>query len=640
MAKRISVSSSSLLVYLLFLSLTVFAQDEDAFQKFPEGVAESEYAPVVPGEASFGESRICPPSWFVDLPMKHVEVLLYDEGIGKQTLRLEGDGATLVETKTFPNDNYLLAVVQVHASAKPGTLTFQTSGGKQYPWVLSKAKTPQKMSPADLVYLIMPDRFANGDPSNDSVEGMHQLGTRRDKVLFRHGGDLQGITKNLDYIADLGVTTLWLNPVLENDQPYESYHGYAVTDHYRVDRRFGGNTAYRNLVDAAHIKGLKVLMDIVPNHAGDKHFLYADMPSRDWWHLPENFTRSNFRIPSLLDPHAAKADQDQMLTGWFDHHMPDFNQDNEHVRQYFKQLAIWWIGATGQDGYRVDTYPYSDPAFMAEWSATILENFPTASFFGEVWVDGLPNQASWVPGNKSPVPVGANPAVTDFQLYSALNEALNRPQGWVDGVGKLWLTLTQDFMYSDPNALITFLDNHDLTRLATSMGEDETKIKSALTLLLTLRGTPMLYYGTEIGMTGSGGGFGEGGRKDMPGGWSGDEVSVFQGVQLSPKQQSILKHTKALAKYRKENPELALGKMMHYVPRDGWYVFTRTADDGKRWVIAFNSNEKEQSFNPSDFGGLLLENERLVQRFPLRNDSPGPVRKLFAKEVAVWEVVK
>lgn len=570
--------------------------------------------------------------------MKHVEVLLYDEGIGAQTLTLEGEGATLTETLTFPNDNYLLAKVQVHASAKPTTLNFVTSGGFRYPWKLTTAKTPQKMTPADLVYLIMPDRFANGDPSNDSVEGMHQQGVDRDKVLFRHGGDLAGITRNLESIASLGVTTLWLNPVLENDQPYESYHGYAVTDHYRIDRRLGGHSTYQKLIDQAHKRGLKVLMDIVPNHAGDKHFLYADMPSRDWWHLPETFQRSNFRIPSLLDPHAAKADQDQMLTGWFDHHMPDFNQDNPQVRQYFKQLAIWWVGKTGQDGYRVDTYPYSDPAFMAEWSETILENFPTISFFGEVWVDGLPNQASWVPGNATPVPVGANPSVTDFQLYGAIHEAMHKPAGWVDGVGKLWLTLSQDYMYSDPNALITFLDNHDLTRLATAMGEDETKIKSAITLLLTLRGTPMMYYGTEIGMTGSGGGFGEGGRKDMPGIWPGDTNEDLQSMKLTPAQQSIYAHTKALGNYRKDNPGLALGEMTHYVPRDGWYVFTKTSKAGKRWVIAYNSNEQEKTFEVSDFGGLLSEGDKIQRLFPLRNGQTRPIRKLLAKEVGVWEV--
>ena len=639
MEKRTSAFSSRLLIFLFtLLSLTTFAQDNDPFQKFPEGVEESRYTPIPPGDGSFSESRICPPSWFVDLPMKHIEVLLYDEGIGTQTLSLEGQGATLTETVTFPNDNYLLAKVQVHASAKPTTLYFRTSGGKQYPWVLAKAKTPEKVTPADLVYLIMPDRYANGNTSNDSVEGMHQQGVNREKVLFRHGGDLEGLIRNIESIVSLGVTTLWLNPVLENDQPYESYHGYAVTDHYRIDRRLGENSTYQKLIDQAHESGLKVLMDIVPNHAGDKHFLYADMPNSDWWHLPDTFQRSNFRIPSLLDPHAAKADQEQMLTGWFDHHMPDFNQDNPHVRQYFKQLAIWWVGATGQDGYRVDTYPYSDPAFMAEWSESLLRNFPSVSFFGEVWVDGLPNQASWVPGNASPVPVGANPSVTDFQLYSAIHEAMHKPQGWVDGVGKLWLTLTQDYMYSDPNSLITFLDNHDLTRLATAMGEDETKIKSAITLLLTLRGTPMIYYGTEIGMTGSGGAFGEGGRKDMPGLWPSDTNEDLQSMELTSAQQSIYAHTKALANYRKANPDMALGKMTHYVPRDGWYVFTRTSDNGKRWVIAFNSNEEERLFDVSSFKGVLNDGEQLIQKFPLRQGEIRSDKMLAAKEVGVWEV--
>ena len=577
--------------------LTLHAQaDEGAFQKFPEGVTESTYSVRSPGEGEFKGSRVQPPSWFVDLPMKRVEVLLYDEDIAAEQLSLQGEGASLEAVTRLPNDNYLLATVLVRPDAQPSNLTFQLSGGRSYAWRLERAKTPQSLSPADLVYLIMPDRFANGDERNDVIAGMQQQPIDRSKFLFRHGGDLAGITQHLDYLQELGVTALWLNPVLENDQPYESYHGYAVTDHYRIDRRLGTLADYQRLIDEAHKREIKVLMDIVPNHAGDEHFLYADMPAADWFHQPDSFLRSNFRIPSLLDPHAAPSDREQLLTGWFDHHMPDFNQDNSHVQQYWKQVAIWWVGHSGQDGYRVDTYPYSDPEFMADWSQTLHDNFPGLSFFGEVWVDGLPNQASFVPGLESPVPVGANPSVTDFQLKDALHEALNQQQSWVGGVGKLWLTLTQDYLYAQPNELVTFLDNHDLTRLATSMGGDEQKIKSAITLLLTLRGTPMLTYGTELGMEGSGGGFGEGGRKDMPGGWSGDSSSAFSGVGLSAKQRSIQKHVRDLAKYRRAHPGLALGRMQHYVPRDGIYAYTRTSPDGQaKWLVVYNSNDEAQA---------------------------------------------
>ena len=577
----------------LAASLPVFAhaQDDGAFQKLPDGVEESVYHPIAPGEGQFQETRVMPPSWFVDLPERRVDVLIYDEGVGNGSFRVSGTGARLLATETYPNDNYAKLTLLVDVDAEPTTLQLQAAAGKSYPFPLERAKQPSPLSPADFIYLVMPDRFANGATSDDDLAEMAQRGTARDKVFFRHGGDLTGVRERLDYIHSLGATTLWLNPVLENDQPYESYHGYAVTDHYQVDARFGGNLAYENLVADAHERGMKVLMDMVPNHAGDRHFLYADMPSLDWWHLPDSFVRSNFRIPAVLDPHAATPDREQMLNGWFDRHMPDFNQDNPDVRTYFTQLALWWIGHSGHDGYRVDTYPYSDPAFMAEWSRAIHDNFPTVSFFGEVWVDGLPNQAAFVPGFESRVDPGANPSVTDFQLKDAIMEAIHQEQGWASGVGKLYLTLTQDYLYENPNRLVTFLDNHDLGRLAGNVGGDEQKIKSALTLLLTLRGTPMLYYGTEIGMEGSGGAFGEGGRKDMPGGWEGDAASAFTEVGLTPKQSSLLAFTRRLGNFRRANPDLFQGGMTHFVPEDGVYTYVREGVAGRKLVVMYNGQE-------------------------------------------------
>ena len=572
------------------------AQDQGAFQKLPAGVEESVYAPVAPGEAPFMHTRVLPPSWFVDLPTRDVDVLIYDDNVGaapRGAWRVDGAGVRLLGVDGYPNDNYLKLRVIVGAGAEPGAVAF-VNGDRRYAWALAEARRPSPLRASDLIYLIMPDRFANGTPSNDDVPDTAQRSVDRAKVLFRHGGDLAGVTQHLDYIDGLGVTALWLNPVLENDQPYESYHGYAATDHYRVDRRLGGNAAYRALIDSAHARGIKVLMDIVPNHVGDRHFLYADMPARSWWHLPDSFTRSNFRIPAVLDPHAAAGDQRQLLEGWFDRHMPDLNQDDPDVRRYLTQVALWWVGATGQDGYRVDTYPYSDPAFMAEWSTALRDNFPTLAFFGEVWVDGLPNQAAFVPGLQTRVHPGGNRSVTDFQLKDALMEALQQEQSWAGGVGRLWLTLTQDYVYDDPNALVTFLDNHDLTRLATSLGGDVTRIKSALALLLTLRGTPMLYYGTELGLEGSGGGFGEGGRVDMPGGWAGDRVDGFAGRGLSPKQAELLAYTRSLGTFRRANPDLFEGTMTHFVPDDGVYAYFREGVAGRRLLVVYNSNTSER----------------------------------------------
>ena len=558
-----------------------------------------------PGQAGFLGPRVQPPSWFVGLPTRRVEVILYDEGIGLEQLTLEGDGASLVGVQHPPNDNYLIAEVVVDADARPGALAFVASGGRRYDWPLERPGVPTALSPADLVYLIMPDRFANGDPDNDSVPGTAQTGVAREKVFFRHGGDLAGIEQQLDYLADLGATALWLNPVLANDQPYESYHGYAVTDHYAIDPRLGSVEDYGQLVERAHAAGLKVLMDLVPNHVGDRHYLYADAPASDWFHLPDSFTLSNFRIPSALDPHAAPADRSAMLDGWFDKHMPDLDQSNPHVRRYLTQVALWWLGHSGHDGYRVDTYPYSDPEFMANWSAEILTNFPTAAFFGEVWVDGLPNQAAFVPGIDGPVPPGGNTSATDFQLYDALHAALLDEQSWAGGVAKLWLTLTQDWVYDNPNQLITFLDNHDLARLATRMNGDTTKIKSALTLLLTTRGTPMIYYGTEVAIDGEGGAFGEGGRRDMPGGWAGDDRSAFTGEGLSEEETAVQRFVRHLATYRRDHPGMALGTLTHFVPEDGVYVYFRTSDAGERWMVAYNSRGVSIDLPLDRFSGVI-----------------------------------
>ena len=597
---------------LCSVSLTAQEDAQSAWTKFPPGVEESQYAPIAPGEGSFQEARVHPPSWFVNLDVDTVQVLLYDRSLAGQQVRVRGAGVELLSTQEFQNPRYLLLEVRLTDAAELGSVDFVLSDGRSYTWPLLAAQQPSSLDASDLVYLIMPDRFANGDPSNDSYPDLKQQGVDRSKFLFRHGGDLDGIADRLPYLDSLGVTTLWLNPVLENDQPYESYHGYAVTDHYAVDARLGGNTAYLELVQAAHAQGMKVLMDLVPNHVGDQHHLYADMPARSWWHLPDTFTRSNFRIPSVVDPHAAKGDQQQMLNGWFDHHMADFNQDDPVVRRYLTQLAIWWIAYSGHDGYRVDTYPYSDPEFMAEWSAELKRTFPTLSFFGEVWVDGLPHQASFVPGplaqstTQAPVPVGGNLAVTDFQLYGALLEALTRRSGWVEGVCKLWLTLSQDYLYEDPNALITFVDNHDLTRIASVVQGDQERLRSALTLLLTLRGTPMLYYGTELGMEGSGGGFGEGGRKDFPGGFAGDTIDVRSGRGLSDEQSALLEHVRRLGTYRRSNPALATGPMVHFVCGEDSYAYVRGERGAdQRWLVVFNAAPEACSLRTERFAAEL-----------------------------------
>ena len=547
-----------------------------------------------------------PPGWFVDLPERRVDVLIYDEGVGGRSFSVSGTGAKLLHTSSFPNDNYVKLTLLVDADAEPTTLQLRAGGGKSYPFPLEEAKQPRSMSAADLIYLAMPDRFANGDESNDRVNGTRDYLVNRDKVFFRHGGDLAGIQERLDYLEDLGVTALWINPVLENDQPYASYHGYAVTDHYRIDPRFGTNEDYRRLVEAAHARGIKIIMDVIFNHVGDEHFFIRDLPSEDWIHQWPEYTKTTYRATTLMDPHASEYDRKLMTDGWFDKHMPDLNQQNEHLARYLIQNSLWWTLWSGQDAFRIDTYAYADPDFTSEWNRRMLEELPNLGIYGETWVHGPAVQAYFTGGRQIHQEFDTHlPGVTDFQVYYAITEAMNRNPGWTEGVLRLYYSLAQDYLYDDPSKNVIFLDNHDLARIYTVMGEDMTKMKGALALLLTLRGIPMLYYGTEVGLTGSGGAFGEGGRVDFPGGFPRDSVDYFNETDRSGTEEELFDYVRRLARFRKDSPALTEGTFTHYVPRDGVYVYFRQ-QRGQTVMVAFNANDTaRENFDLADFSDQL-----------------------------------
>ncbi len=485
------------------------------------------------------------------------------------------------------------------ASEKQGNEKTSTrkAGKKQNTGSSSKGANLPPLGAQDLIYLILPDRFANGDSQNDSVEGMQQQGVARHKFLFRHGGDLLGIMERLDYLEQLGVTAIWLNPVLENDQPYESYHGYAVTDHYRIDRRLGTNEQYKLLVQMAHERGIKVIMDVIFNHVGDQHYQILDIPSRDWIHQWPQYTQTTYRATTLLDPYATDYDRRLMTDGWFDKHMPDLNQQNPHLANYLIQNSIWWTAYSGQDAFRIDTYAYPDPHFMAEWNRRLQAEFPQLGIFGETWVHGPAVQAWFTQGDRLHPPFNtALPGVTDFQLYYAINEALAKDPGWTDGVLRLYYTLAQDYLYEQPEKNVVFLDNHDLARFFTVVGQDMDKFKSGLALLLSLRGIPMLYYGTELGFTGEGGGFGEGGRVDFPGGWHSDQPNLFQEKDRNATQQTIFNYVKRLANFRKNNAVMWQGTFRQYVPQDGLYCFYRQLGE-ERMIVFFNGKNSAQSID-------------------------------------------
>jgi glycosidase len=582
--------------------------NDDPLQKIPLGVDESEYFIREPTGAAEVSTRVEPPFWWTGMNNPRLEILIHDKDVADLSAGINYPGVRVVGQSREENPNYLFIEVEITPAARPGSFTINVGGPaemRQYPYELrARSSDPahvQGIDASDFIYLLMPDRFANGDPKNDSVEGMAQTGVNREKVFFRHGGDLIGVMEHLDYLEDLGVTALWLNPVLENDQPYESYHGYAVTDHYAIDARLGTNENYRQLVQLAHERGLKVIMDVIFNHVGDRHWFIEDLPSADWIHQWPEYTKTTYRATTLMDPHAASADRREFSDGWFDRHMPDLNQQNPHLANYLIQNSIWWAEYTGHDGYRIDTYAYCDQEFMAEWNRRMKAEFPAIGIFGETWVHGPGVQAWFVGSNRIGQGLDTNlPGVTDFQVYYGINEALAEEPGWTSGISRLYYTLAQDFLYPNPRANVLFLDNHDLARFYTVVGEDFEKYRSGLALLLTLRGIPMINYGTELLFTGSGGSFGEGGRIDFPGGWRRDPVNLFKPAERSKSQQRAFDLLRRLARYRRDHRVLHSGELTQFLPQEGVYGYVRH-NATERILIVFNASETARPIDFSHF---------------------------------------
>ena len=551
-------------------------------------------------EAEFTTDRVEPPFWWVGMKDPMLQVLVYKKDIGNCSATVNYPGVVVKAVHKVQNPNYLFIDLMVGAGTQAGVfdIALDCEGVEiNIPYELKQRAEQinriQGVDASDLIYLIMPDRFANGDTHNDRIDGMQQSGTDRSNVFFRHGGDLIGIMEHLDYLEALGVTALWLNPVLENDQPYESYHGYAITDHYKIDPRFGSNEQYLKLIALCHERGIKMIMDIVHNHVGDQHWFIHDLPEENWIHQPDTLVKTTYRAPTLMDPYAAEADRFRMLDGWFDNHMPDLNQQNPFVANYLIQNHIWWTEYSGHDGFRIDTYAYNDQQFMAKWGQRMQAEFPSLSIFGETWVHGTPIQAQFTQNNH--LREGWNsylPGVTDYQMYYAIKEALLQEQGWTSGIARIYYTLAKDFLYENPYQNILFLDNHDLSRIFSVLNGDMDQFRSGIALLMTLRGIPMLYYGTEILIGGTGGAFGEGGRQDFPGGWKGDAVNKFKKQGRTDQEQAAFEYIQVLANYRKQTPALQHGQLTQFVPEDGVYVFFRF-DSSKTIMTIFNSNNND-----------------------------------------------
>jgi glycosidase len=550
--------------------------------------------------------RIEPMNWWTGMKNPELQLIIHGNRIAETTVRLNYPGVKLVKVHKVENPNYLFIDLIISPAAKPGTfdISFTKPSSKlTFPYQLkARDKSPKRIdgvNSGDLIYLIMPDRFSNGDRGNDIVKTMSENTLNRDSIYTRHGGDLQGIINHLEYLKGLGTTTIWCTPEVENDMPRASYHGYAVTDHYKIDPRFGTNELYKAYADKCQQMGLKVIKDIVHNHTGTEHWFIKDLPMKNWVHQWGKYTQTNYRDHTLMDPYGSDKDKKQMLNGWFDTTMPDLNQSNPFVRNYLTQNHIWWIEYAGIDGLRLDTYSYNDPEFMADWAKKIRAEFPTLSIFGETLVDGIVNQAFFTEGKTLNQPLNTHlPGITDVQVKDAIYEALNS-----NSFNRLYAVLSNDFIYKDPFKNVIFMDNHDMSRYYSKVGEDIEKYKSGLALLLTTRGIPQIYYGTEILMKNFSSPDGLV-RSDFSGGWNEDRVNKFSAKGRTTSENEAFDYFFKLAIYRKNSAALKTGKLMQFAPENGVYVYFRYTAVQSVMVIS-NSNPKEIELKTARFAERL-----------------------------------
>jgi glycosidase len=558
-------------------------------------------------------SRCDPPNWFKNMGQDKLQLVLYGDSIQLTKIAVKGGPRMVSEAKGI-NPGYRIIYVSLKPNQEDFTIETILNGRKcrfRYK-VNEKPVAGAPMSAADRMYLLMPDRFANGNDSNDNVPGMLETADRG-ALHGRHGGDVAGVAKNLDHIKNLGFNALWMTPLLENNQPSQSYHGYACTDHYRIDPRYGSNQEYVKLAEKSREKGIKWVLDVVYNHVGNEHTLFKKRISNDWFHLRDTFFRSNYRVAALSDPYAAPSEVKTMLEGWFDHHMPDLNQDNFHVARYLIQNTLWWVATTQASAVRVDTYPYSQQGFLVGLNLDLKKAFPGLFVFGETWEHTLAAQSVFAP-NIFAKPAGLPDAVTDFQFCFGLHQSLNESFGWNTGISKMYYLMASDYVYRRPEMLVTFADNHDLNRMHATFGKNMTKTKMALGLMFMSRGIPCIFYGTEWLMTDTGahGAI----RRDAPGGWQGDERNGFITEGLSNEQREMFDYIKSLAGIRERYAALfEHGRRTQYIPHNGLYAFFV---EGEKDVIGvfINQSDKAQPIDSRRYpdikaiwkdGSVLLE---------------------------------
>ena len=550
--------------------------------------------------------HIEPLSWWVGMSTP-LQLMVHGEGVSAYdvTILPADAGVEVVEIHQADSPNYIFVDVAIKEDAKAGVYTLRFSDGKRkydYEYTIAErregSRERESFTTADFVYLIMPDRFANGDATNDSTEDTAEKADRS-KAGRRHGGDLQGMIDHLDYIADLGATAIWSTPLLLDDENGASYHGYSCSDYYRIDPRYGSNELFKSYVEECHKRGLKVIMDIVPNHSSTTHWWYDDQPFKDWTHQWDSYTQSNWTFSTNMDFNASKADLYQMESGWFDRTMADMNLDNPYLLRYFQQWAIWWIEYSNLDGFRVDTYPYNEKMPMSEWCRVVMEEYPNFNIVGEVWTSSIPQLAYWQGGTYNKDGFNSHlKSIMDFPLHDALRAAMTESGddgGWGRGMTRVYDVLSHDFVYHDLSNMMIMAANHDTDRIADVCEGDLNSMKIVHTLLCTMRGMPQMLYGDELMFRSTDRSKGHPTlRVDFPGGWAGDEVNLFNRDEQRGDAKALFDYTRHLMNWRKTKEVIHTGETLHFIDRDNTYAFFRYNDTDVVFVYVNNSGREHK----------------------------------------------
>lgn len=572
--------------------------------------------------------RIDPANWFVGMKNTSLQLMVYGENIRQAYVTTDYDGVKIDSIVRLDSPNYLLVYLNLEG-VRPREMTLNFKNGKAVKKVKYELKAREKrgeertgFTNADVLYMLIPDRFADGNPDNNDIKGMNPYKTDRSQPNQRHGGDLEGIRRHLDYFKELGVTALWFTPVLENNSPGGSYHGYATTDYYRVDPRFGTNDEYRRLTDEAHAKGLKIVMDMIFNHCGFEHPWINDMPSKDWLNTPEwlydrkdktkakvnrKYMQTTYKLTPTVDPYASAIDLKETVDGWFVPSMPDLNQRNPHVIRYLIQNSIWWIETVGIDGIRMDTYPYADADAMALWMKTIDKEYPNFNVVGETWVSDPPYTAAWQKDSKISQRNSYLKTVMDFSFHAKINQAkYENTDGSGNGMNRIYENFVYDYLYPDPSSVMAFVENHDTDRFLGN-GRDTAALKQAMAILLTVKRIPQLYYGTEILMNGTKEKTDGYVRKDFPGGFPGDDHNAFTAGGRTPEENAMFTWLSRLLHWRQGNDVITKGSQTQFIPYNGVYVIARQYD-GKNVMTVVNGTGKTTVFAVKRYAEVIGHN--------------------------------